>query len=57
MVAPSKRFNLVQKIINAHLVSGTPEAGKEVGIKIDLRTPKFLPQSFRDRVLAEAVPV
>ena len=27
-----------------------------VGIKIDLRTPKFLPATFRDKVLAEAVP-
>jgi predicted nucleotidyltransferase len=28
-----------------------------VGIKVDLRTPKFLPTTFRDKVLAEAVPV
>lgn len=28
-----------------------------VGIKVDLLTPKFLPDSFRDQVLAEAVPV
>jgi predicted nucleotidyltransferase len=28
-----------------------------VGIKVDLRTPKFLPPSFRDKVLAEAIPV
>jgi len=28
-----------------------------VGIKIDLRTPMFLPASFRSKVLAEAVPV
>ena len=28
-----------------------------VGIKVDLRTPKFLPATFRDKVLAEAVPV
>lgn len=28
-----------------------------VGIKVDVRTPKFLPASFRDKVLAEAVPV
>jgi predicted nucleotidyltransferase len=28
-----------------------------VGIKVDLRTPKFLPISFREKVLAEAVPV
>jgi predicted nucleotidyltransferase len=27
------------------------------GIKVDLRTPKFLPTTFRDKVLAEAVPV
>jgi hypothetical protein len=27
------------------------------GMKVDLLTPKFLPRSFRDRVLAEAVPV
>src|SRR5271154_1319339 len=35
MAATTKRFNMVQKIINAHLVSGTPEAGQEVGIRID----------------------
>ena len=29
----------------------------KVGIKVDLRTPKFLPVTFRDKVLAEAVPV
>lgn len=28
-----------------------------VGIKVDLRTPKFLPVNFREKVLAEAVPV
>lgn len=28
-----------------------------IGIKVDVRTPKFLPASFRDKVLAEAVPV
>jgi uncharacterized protein len=28
-----------------------------IGIKVDLRTPKFLPPTFRDSVLAEAVPV
>jgi predicted nucleotidyltransferase len=28
-----------------------------VGIKVDLRTPNFLPESFRNQVLAEAVPV
>jgi hypothetical protein len=28
-----------------------------VGIKVDVRTPRFLPVSFRDKVLAEAVPV
>jgi predicted nucleotidyltransferase len=28
-----------------------------VGIKVDLRTPKFLPVSFREKVLAEALPV
>lgn len=27
------------------------------GLKIDLKTPKFLPESFRDRVLAEAEPI
>lgn len=31
----AKRLNLVQKIINAHLVSGNTVAGEEVGIKID----------------------
>ncbi len=28
-----------------------------VGIKVDVRTPKFLPATFREKVLAEAVPV
>lgn len=28
-----------------------------VGIKVDLLTPKFLPESFREKVLAEAMPV
>ena len=28
-----------------------------VGVKVDLRTPKFLPATFRDKVLAEAIPV
>lgn len=28
-----------------------------IGVKIDLLTPQALPSSFRDRVLAEAVPV
>jgi predicted nucleotidyltransferase len=29
----------------------------EVGIKVDLLTPKFLPESFRNAVLTEALPV
>lgn len=29
----------------------------EVGIKIDLRTPKFLPEAFRSQVLAESMPL
>ena len=28
-----------------------------LGVKVDLRTPKFLPATFREKVLAEAVPV
>jgi predicted nucleotidyltransferase len=28
-----------------------------VGLKVDIRTPKFLPETFREKVLAEAVPV
>jgi aconitate hydratase len=35
MSATEPRLNLVQKIIQAHLVSGKPEAGQEIGIKID----------------------
>ena len=35
MTVDRKPFNLVQKIINAHLLSGIPEAGQEVGIRID----------------------
>jgi predicted nucleotidyltransferase len=27
------------------------------GMKVDLLTPKFLPGTFRDKVLSEAVPV
>lgn len=27
------------------------------GIKVDLRTPKFLPESFRGQVLKEAIPL
>lgn len=33
------------------------ELEAKVGIKVDVRTPKFLPESFRDKVLSEAVPV
>jgi len=29
----------------------------EVGVKVDLRTPGFLSPAFRQRVLAEALPV
>ncbi|HVZ81466.1 MAG TPA: aconitate hydratase [bacterium] len=35
MAANEKRLNLVQKIIQAHLVSGNMVAGEEVGIRID----------------------
>jgi predicted aconitate hydratase len=35
MPASHERFNLVQKIVNAHLVSGKAAAGEEVGIRID----------------------
>lgn len=28
-----------------------------VGLKVDVRTPKFLPVTYREKVLAEAVPV
>jgi predicted nucleotidyltransferase len=28
-----------------------------MGIKVDILTPKFLPEAFRSQVLAEAVPV
>jgi len=33
------------------------EIESTLGVKVDLLTPKFLPESFRERVLAEAVPV
>lgn len=33
------------------------EIESTLGIKVDLRTPKFLPDSFREKVLAEAIPV
>ena len=28
-----------------------------LGVKVDLLTPKFLPTTFREKVLAEAIPV
>ena len=31
----TERFNLVQKIINQHLVTGKPVVGEEIGIRID----------------------
>jgi len=33
------------------------EIQRATGIRVDVRTPKFLPESFRSQVLAEAVPV
>ena len=33
------------------------EIEAEIGIKVDLLTPKFLPESFRNAVLTEARPV
>ncbi|HTW79132.1 MAG TPA: nucleotidyltransferase family protein [Terracidiphilus sp.] len=33
------------------------EIESATGIKVDLLTPKFLPASYRDKVLSEAVPV
>lgn len=33
------------------------ELEAKVGIKVDLRTPNFLPAAFRGKVLAEAIPV
>jgi predicted nucleotidyltransferase len=33
------------------------ELEAKVGIKVDIRTPRFLPATFREKVLAEAVPV
>ena len=33
------------------------ELEAKVGIKVDIRTPKFLPSTFREKVLAEAFPV
>jgi uncharacterized protein len=30
---------------------------KMLGVSVDVLTPKALPESFRDRILAEAVPV
>ncbi len=34
-MSSTERFNLVQKIIQNHLVSGKPVAGEEIGIRID----------------------
>jgi predicted nucleotidyltransferase len=33
------------------------EAERLLGIRVDVLTPKSLPQSFRDRVLLEAIPL
>lgn len=33
------------------------EAERLLGVRVDVLTPKSLPQSFRDRVLLEALPV
>ena len=33
------------------------ELGVLLGVRVDVLTPKALPQTFRDRALAEAVPV
>jgi len=33
------------------------EAEALLGVQVDVLTPKFLPQTFRDRVIREAVPV
>ena len=33
------------------------EIESTVGVKVDVRTPRFLPDSFREKVLTEAVPV
>ena len=33
------------------------ELESAVGIKVDVRTPNFLPAHFRDKVLAEAIPI
>jgi uncharacterized protein len=33
------------------------ELESAVGIRVDVRTPNFLPEHFRDKVLAEAIPV
>lgn len=33
------------------------EAERLLGVRVDVLTPKSLPQGFRDRVLLEAVPV
>jgi uncharacterized protein len=33
------------------------ELESAIGVKVEVRTPKFLPESFREKVLAEAIPV
>jgi len=33
------------------------EAERLLGVRVDVLTPKSLPQTFRDRVLLEAIPV
>lgn len=33
------------------------ELESAIGVKVDLKTPNFLPESFRDQVLAEALPL
>ena len=51
LVDPSPETSL----LDLDRLQGEIEA--EIGIKVDLLTPKFLPESFRNAVLTEARPV
>ena len=51
LVDPSPRTTLMT------LAAIQLEAERLLGVRVDVLTPRSLPQRFRDRVLSEAVPV
>jgi uncharacterized protein len=51
LVDPTPRTTLMT------LAAIQPEAERLLGVRVDVLTPKSLPQRFRDLVLLEAIPV